>query len=89
MNISATKDEFHHLMMLYIINMAKGQKAMLTERQKQGDTLTDFELFLLHVTAKPLGDLRLSYFKSDPNMKLMFNRLSNEFSKKDEIRVLL
>lgn len=87
MNITMTKDEFHELIMVYLISLSRSEKGIL----KEGDVVhsPDFDNFLLHIQSKPLGDLKLAYAKLPPKTKTQLKRFMATIDNKDSVSILL
>ena len=85
MNIKMTKDQFHELIMLYIIDLSKQIKGMDEETTIHSE---NFDQFLRHIQSKPLGRLKMVYYREDAVQKLMFNKLIRSLEVKDEVRIM-
>ncbi|NIU01251.1 MAG: hypothetical protein GWN01_10090 [Nitrosopumilaceae archaeon] len=88
MNLQLTKDEFHETMMLYFLEIAQENKAVL----KEGKTIVysvEFDEFLRHIIERPLGSLRTAYYREDGKTKLSFKRLNMNIKERDRVRIMV
>lgn len=87
MNVQLTKDEFHDLIMTYIIELSEEEGKMINEGNLIHSPL--FDSFLKFIYDRPLGDLRLVYSKVSPKVKLSYNRLKGSIDEADKVGVYL
>jgi len=83
MNLSLSRDEFHDLIMTYIIELSMTQGKMMR-------TALLFILLCLIVSLnifhdRPLGDLKFAYERQGPKNKLNFNRMIGKIQNTNNI----
>lgn len=88
MNLNLSKDDFHEMIMLYLIHIARENKGQL----KEGDSIVyspEFDDFLRHILSRPLGSLRTSYMREDNKVKLSYKRMTKNMEIKDNVRIIV
>jgi hypothetical protein len=88
MNVNMTTDEFHDVIMLYLIQLARDTKGTLDDP----DTFVfseEFDAFLRHIQSRPLGRLKTSYMREDQRTKVLYKRMLNAMSESDNVRLII
>lgn len=88
MNINLSKDEFHEMMMLYLIRIANDNKGNL----KDGENIVytpEFDDFLRHILSRPLGSLKTAYMREDAKVKLSYKRMVNNMEDAENVRIIV
>lgn len=90
MNLNLTKDEFHETIMLYLIQLTRQNKAMLSDKDNIVYT-EEFDGFLRHIAKRPLGDLKTVYYREPAKTKLSYKRMYKilEVDGKDQVRLII
>lgn len=84
MNIRLTRDEFHDVIMTYVINLAEEDGKMISEGTQVHSPI--FDEFLVFLHNKSLGSLRMAYNRMNGNSKLNYKKLK---SKLDNVREMV
>ena len=87
MNMNMTTDEFHDVIMLYIINLARVSRGTLDDPDSEVFT-PEFDDFLRHVNSRPLGKLRTSYIREDVKTRMYYKRLKNVMPTAENVRII-
>lgn len=87
MNIKLSKDEFHELLMLYVVQLARESRDSLNEEEVV--YTPEFDEFLRHIISKPLGGLKTVYYREDAKTKLHYKRMAQNLREKDEVRLII
>lgn len=88
MNIKMDVDQFHRVLMLYLIDISQQTKGYLDD----DDTVVfspEFDEFIRHLQKRPLGKLRTAYTREDARTKLYYRRLKNDIMKAEDVRLML
>lgn len=83
MNINLSHEEFHELIMIYLIQISGERKSELSDPESIVFS-EQFDGFLRHIRKYPLGDLKFSYVKSNPKVKLSYRRMISDMKKVEE-----
>lgn len=86
MNLNMSKDEFHENIMLYLIELAREIKEIDPEDSVHSP---NFDEFLRHIAAKPLGRLKTVYTREPSEQKLMFNKMMDALQKREDVRIMI
>ena len=88
MNALMSKDQFHEVIMLYLITLSQETKAELSD--PDGAVFTqEFDDFLRHIQKRPLGKLRTAYMREDSKTKLFYKRMKSGMEDADDVRLML
>lgn len=88
MNVTMTTDEFHDVIMLYLVNLAKETKSTLDDPDSIIFT-EEFDDFLRHIQSRPLGKLKTSYSREDARTRLLYRRLNDNMKDAEDVRLIL
>jgi hypothetical protein len=88
MNINMTTDEFHELIMVYIIQLSKTTKGSLDDKETLVYT-PEFDDFLRHIQSKPLGNMKHVYLREDQKTKLNYKRMVRAIDRADKVRLTI
>lgn len=88
MNVDMTQDEFHEVIMLYIVSLARETKSTLDDPDSRAFT-EEFDEFLRHINSRPLGKLRTSYMREDAKTKMLYKRLKNSMLSAENVRIIV
>lgn len=88
MNVNMTTDEFHDVIMLYLIQLARETKSTLDDPDSVVFS-EEFDDFLRHIQSRPLGKLKTSYMREDAHIKLLYRRLRDSMPDAEEVRLIL
>lgn len=90
MNVNLSKDDFHETIMLYLIDIAKDNRSLLLEGEQIVFT-EEFDDFLRHIIQRPLGSLKMVYYREPSNIKLAFKRMNKKMKSEqtDSVRLII
>ena len=87
MNVSMTVDEFHEVIMLYLIHLSKETRPTLSDPASVVFT-PEFDDFLRWMQSRPLGKMKTAYTREDSRTKLLYRRLMNAMPDSEGVRLI-
>jgi len=86
MNTEMTVDEFHELLTVYIVQLSRETRGMLSDPNNTVFT-PEFDDLLRYIQSKSLGKIKTVYMRESAATKLRYNRLKKSIKNANNIRL--